>query len=120
MSKFLKLFSIILIVFSLIINFYSVYASDINMNLTADNSTASTSNDASANKTATNETATDGQPITSQEPTTSASLDDTIAPASITSATEDGFGLSNILNVLLITVGIILILLAIAIIIRLK
>ena len=47
-------------------------------------------------------------------------MDSITSPVSVGSIEEEGLGLSNILSILLITVGVVLILLAIAIIIRLK
>lgn len=44
----------------------------------------------------------------------------TLQPSTVTSTPESGLSVTNIINILLITVGVILILLAIAIIIRLK
>lgn len=45
---------------------------------------------------------------------------DTLTPSGISSASESGLGVTNIINILLITVGVIIIALAIAILIRLK
>ena len=87
MSKSVKIFSIILILFSLFINFYGVYATtDINMNL-------ETNNSANSDSVNTNT--------------------DTYTPPS-------NIGVIEVLNILLITVGLVLILLGIAIITRLK
>lgn len=107
MQKFIKIFSIILIIFSIFISFYSVHASDIDMNLVANEDTEDTN---SITDDATNNTQTQ----------LSSNSDSITPPSSVGAITEDGLGLSNILSILLITVGVILILLAIAIIIRLK
>lgn len=113
MLKSIKFFAIILIIFSMFISFYSVYASSIDMNLV--------SNETSDQNTIDNET-TDNTNIDdnigSQVP--SESGDEIVPPSSVGATAEDGLGLTNILNILLITVGVILILLSIAIIIRLK
>lgn len=113
MSKFIKVFSIILIIFSLCVSFYSVYAtSDINMNLE--------SNETIQNQLIGNNTddVTDNlTDIETQSPTTA---DTYTPPTSVGIIAEEGLTLSNILSILLITVGVVLILLAIAIIIRLK
>lgn len=45
---------------------------------------------------------------------------ETVQPSGISTSSESGLGVSGIINILLITVGVVLILLAIAIIIRLK
>ncbi len=111
MSKSIKFFSVILIIFSMFISFYGVvHASNINMNLVA-------------NETATNEdenAIVDNNPIDASESQTSTSADEIIPPSSVSATVEEGLGLANILSILLITVGVILILLSIAIIIRLK
>lgn len=110
MLKTIKILSIILITFSLILSFYSVYASDINMNLI---SNETITNEQVSNDT-TNDTIPDDQP---QLPSDSDSI---TPPSGVGAVAEEGLGFSNILSILLITVGVILILLAIAIIIRLK
>lgn len=105
MSKSIKIFSIILIIFSIFISFYSVHATDINMNLIPNETTEDTNS-------IIDDTTTDTQPELSSDSIT--------PPSSVGAITEEGLGLSNILSILLITVGVVLILLAIAIIIRLK
>lgn len=112
MSKSIKFFSIILIIFSIFISFYSVYASNIDMNLVP-------------NETVANESVSDENAITddnfiedTQTPTDTAG--EITPPFSVSATAEEGLGLTNILSILLITVGIILIFLSIAIIIRLK
>lgn len=103
MSKFIRIFSIVLIIFSLVVNFYSIYASSINMNLATDvdNPIEDISEDTN-----------------NMAPSTT--TNDEVSPSSVGSISEEGLGLSNILSILLITIGVVLILLAIAIIIRLK
>lgn len=110
MSKSIKIFSIFLIIFSIFISFYSVYASDINMNLVSDETTENEAIEDS-------NSAVDDTTIDTQLPSDSDSI---TPPFSVGAVVEEGLGLSNILSILLITVGVILILLAIAIIIRLK
>ena len=112
MSNSIRILSIILITFSLIINFYSVYASDVNMNLVADEEMLvnETQNGISLISGADSNTKT-------QLPSDAESI---ASPSSVGAVAEEGLGLSNILSILLITVGVVLILLAIAIIIRLK
>lgn len=97
MSKSIKIFSIILIIFSLLISFYGVYATtDINMNLESD------------------------EIIDDAETQISTDADTYTPPTSVGAVAEEGLTFSNILSILLITVGVVLILLSIAIIIRLK
>lgn len=102
MSKFLRVFSMILIIFSLFINFYGVtFASDINMNLTENEQVESPENNVES----------DLSPLPDSS--------DIIA-SGVNATADEGLGLTNILSILLITIGVILILLSIAIIIRLK
>ena len=115
MSKSIKIFSIILIIFSLFISFYGVYATtDINMNLE--------SNEPSQNEITEGNTIADSiiDNTIADEETQTTTQDTLTPPTSVGAITEEGLTLSNILSILLITVGVVLILLAIAIIIRLK
>lgn len=116
MSKSIKFFPILLILFSLILSFYSViYASNINMNLASGNSISGNIFQ-NANDTLTKENIANDLTANLIEE----SPIQTSAPSSVTATAEEGLGLSNVLSIILITVGIVLILLAIAIIIRLK
>lgn len=113
MSKSIKFFPILLISFSLILSFYSViYASNINMNLASENSVSENVTN-TVNNSLVDENITDDlvDNVSQAEVTT---------PSSVTATTEEGLGLSNVLSIILITVGVVLILLAVAIIIRLK
>ena len=113
MSKSIKFFPILLIAFSLILSFYSViYASNINMNLASENSVSENVTN-TVNNSLVDENITDDlvDNVSEAEVTT---------PSSVTATTEEGLGLSNVLSIILITVGVVLILLAVAIIIRLK
>ncbi len=113
MSKSIKFFPILLIAFSLILSFYSViYASNINMNLASENSVSENVTN-TVNNSLVDENITDDlvENVSQAEVTT---------PSSVTATTEEGLGLSNVLSIILITVGVVLILLAVAIIIRLK
>lgn len=106
MSKSIKFFSIILIFFSIFISFYGVaHASDIDMNLVADQTSEESISDENA---------------TTEDIQNSTDTGTVIPQTGVSATTEEGLGLSNILNILLITVGVVLILLSIAIIIRLK
>ena len=64
-------------------------------------------------------TVDDGSVANTEDPFTNVNAE-TLQPGGITTSAESGLGVTNIINILLITVGVILILLAIAIIIRLK
>lgn len=108
MSKSIKFFAMILIIFSMLISFYSVYATSIDMNLVA--------NDTVDENTVVSDNAVNDD-ISSQMPNNSGEI---TSPSSVSATQEEGLGFTNILNILLITVGVILILLSIAIIIRLK
>ena len=113
MSKSIKFFPILLIAFSLILSFYSViYASNINMNLASENSVSENVTN-TVNNSLVDENITDDlvDNVSQAEVTT---------PSSVTATAEEGLGLSNVLSIILITVGVVLILLAVAIIIRLK
>lgn len=111
MSKPIKFFSMILIIFSILISFYGVvHASDINMNLVENGTENEIMNDENA--------IVDDNPVDDTQITTD--IDTITPPSSVGTTAEEGLGLTNVLNILLITVGVVLILLAIAIIIRLK
>ena len=113
MSKSIKFFPILLIAFSLILSFYSViYASNINMNLASENSVSKNVTD-TVNNSLVDENITD-------DLVENVSQAGVTTPSSVTATTEEGLGLSNVLSIILITVGVVLILLAVAIIIRLK
>lgn len=112
MSKFIRVFSVVLIIFALAVNAYSIYASDIDMNLAA-NTANSTGNAVTDNSDTTSQNVDDPQ-------TSEGTTNDEVAASSVGTISEEDLGLSNVLSILLITVGVVLILLAIAIIIRLK
>lgn len=103
-----KIVSILGFVFLLLvlINSFVYAADDINMNLTTNNFTS--------NETGTNTSVPAPTTNTSTNNSTSANI------SSITSLPEASLGLSNILNILLVVVGVLLVLLSIAILIRLK
>lgn len=107
MSKFLKI-SIILFIILLFISSFS-YATDINMNLTVPETNSEDSN-VTANEV-------DDQNLIS---TPNDPLSGSMSPTDVSSISEENMSFSNILNILIITVGVIIILLAIAILIRLK
>ena len=119
MLKNVKIISI-LVVILLLVGSLSVFATDINMNLTSgnvQNSTNTLSNTTVTTNTVTNEATTN----TTSNVTISSPVDysqQTTTVTSTTSVQDEGLGIANILNILLIVVGFVLILLGIAIIIR--
>ena len=110
MLKILK--SSIALIAILMVSSISIFATDINMNLQA--------NETSENETVSNEIAN----ATNNVDNTANFVDDGISgesvPSGVSSIAQENMSFSNILNILIITVGVILILLAIAILIRLK
>ena len=103
-----------------------VLATDINMNLSNQNDTLIDGNAVDSNSTDSNELINDTSSDVTNETTNTVdtfqqdSLSGTVAPSSVSSIAQENMSFSNILNILMITVGVILILLAIAILIRLK
>lgn len=126
MIKSLKIFKTILaiIIFLFVLLFgTNIYAVDIDMNLT--NIDTLSNNDVSNSNTNTNTSAntSSNKTNTSTNSTTNTSSNTTNTSATVSSVSslpESELGLTNILNILLITVGFILILLAIAILIKLR
>lgn len=131
-SKFIILTTII----TLILGFNFCYAVDLNLtddliddfssnNVTQNTNNTNTSDVSTTNNTNSN-TNTDNTNNTNSNITSNTNSSTTSGNASSTSATvtnslpESDLGLSNILNILLIVIGILLVLLSIAILIRLK
>lgn len=102
-----------------------VLATDINMNLPSDDSLVTYENGTETNNM---DDSTNGNientDASSNSITDAGQIQDdiggTTAPSGVSSIAQENMSFSNILNILLITVGVILILLAIAILIRLK
>lgn len=118
MNKTLKIISTTIILS--ILSFYflcntSLAAIDMNLasNLT-DNTTNTTNNQDSLNNESTNSSTNNSTLANTSTNTSSATV------STLSSLPESELGLTNILNILLITVGVILILLGIAIIIKIK
>ena len=134
-QKIWKILFILLVILSL--GFSYVYATDVNMNLpgvntdipnnTPDTNTNTpdtnpsdqTQVDNTQNTTSNDQTNADVPPSNTSSPM-NVIENENIPSSTVSSAPENGLGLSNIINILLITVGVIIILLAIAIMIRLK
>lgn len=77
-------------------------AEDINLNLNSNNQSSSSSNNTNINTTQ------------------NTSYNSSYTPTAVISNTDEDFGLSSILNIMLVVIGILLVLLAIAILIRLN
>ena len=102
-----------------------VFATDINMNLPSDDNLVTYENGTDTSNIDNNVSNEISNTDTSSNSITDASQiqDDvggTAAPSGVSSIAQENMSFSNILNILLIAVGVILILLAIAILIRLK
>ncbi len=114
MSKSLSILAILCIVFMLLIPHF-VEATSVNMNLTSPNGNNSISNTSVDSSINTNTQST-SENLTSQgdysNPSTTLS--------SLNTSYDSGLDLGNVLNIILIVIGILLVLLGIAIIIRLK
>lgn len=110
MSKIFKIsitFIAILMLFSI-----SVFATDINMNLQTDETNTA--------ETTSNEIAEDSNNVDDISDVVDDGIGGEAAPSGVSSIAQENMSFSNILNILIITVGVILILLAIAILIRLN
>lgn len=122
MNKKIFVFSLIFIFLLTFISFS--YATDVVMNLNSTNSTSNQSTGTSNTNTDTNTSNTDEVDNTIYSPEPTASLDEDVEEPITTSTDnyEDSGELSvtNMINIILIVVGVVLILLGIAIIIRLK
>lgn len=128
-KKIFKIVSILVVL--LLFSFSYVLATDINLNLPG----VYTNIDTSANNTGLDQNMIDDQTQVGNNLTNQNTIDDTdvddvvddlyndsevLAPSTMNSSSQAGLTTSDIINILLITVGVILILLAIAIMIRLK
>lgn len=112
MLKFSKIF--ILLIILMLLCSVTVFATEIDMNLQADTD---------EENTVEINTTDDDTTINDTLPASTSSDDDlsgSAAPSSVSSIAQENMSFSNILNILVITVGVIIILLAIAILIRLK
>lgn len=116
-----KIFILLILLFIFVLN--PVFAAnDIDMNLSSDNTATSDANNSSTNTT----TNTDTNNATNESSTnTQTNSSNSISNSNYSSTVgsylpEAELGLNNILNILLIVVGVLLILLSIAILIRLK
>ena len=125
MSKIFKTFIILfIIIFS---TTTLVFATDINMNLESQSQTDSNSTDINSTDNAnsienTNTTDTNVENTNDilDENFQQDNIGGSVAPSGVSSIAQENMSFSNVLSILVITVGVILILLAIAILIRLK
>ena len=123
-KKSLKIMFILFLIFGFCISY--VQASDVNLNLpgTTTNQTDTNNN---GNQNVANQVGNE-ENATTDDLNQEANFDSPLSPpetenlqsSGINTTSESGLGINGIINILLITVGVILILLAIAIIIRLK
>ena len=112
MQRFFKIF-----IFGIIIMMFlsiTVFSAEIDMNLVSDEGNESASN---STVNVTTESELPGGDLAS---TSSGDIEGSAAPSGVSSIAQENMSFSNILNILVITVGVIIILLAIAILIRLK
>ena len=107
MLKIIKIFILAFIISLFSYNY--VYAMDINMNLSNNNSSTNSSSIQRTNTTINNTTNNNSYLPVSDD-----------YSVSLSSMPEEDLGFTNILNIILIVVGILLVLLGIAIMIRLK
>lgn len=131
-QKILKIIFILVILLSLCISYVSATGIDLNLPGTNPDPNQTTSNDIlnnADNESNITTTPDDIQNDTENNLTNEAPINDPFANnipstenlgATNISSQETGLGITNIINILLITVGVIIILLAIAIILRLK
>lgn len=125
-----KILAIIIILFFIFST--TALATDINMNLPVDESTTeeATNTEGTDTNVDNTNTVTDGEQDSNQvtdltdsgttEGLVQNDIGGTAAPSGVSSIAQENMSFSNILNILVITVGVILILLAIAILIRLR
>lgn len=125
MNKFLKI-SVTFLLFIFIFFVENAYAANVDLNLASNlvdtNTNSNVSNTNIISNTISNDTSSNTSANTNAISGTSDSTTEsgTATFSNVSSLPESELGLTNILNILLITVGVVLILLSIAILIRLK
>lgn len=117
MSKSIQIIAIFCIIFMLFMSVF-VQATDVNMNLTADD--ISTATNDLTNTATTQNTVNDGQSTNTLTPDETNYSNDSATISTLNELPEANLGLGNVLNIILIVIGVLLILLGIAIIIRLN
>lgn len=123
MSKIFKTLIILFIILFSATNL--VLATDINMNLENPSQTDTNSEETNVTDTNNPDNTNDLNSVTdtntiADENFEQDNIGGPVAPSGVSSIAQENMSFSNVLNILVITVGVILILLAIAIIIRLK
>ena len=119
----LKIFKTIIIFFIILILSTSfVFATEIDMNLQnpADGNTSNVETSNTINNTGTDSTSPSDDTTMPDDDFEQDAIGGSVAPSGVSSIAQENMSFSNVLNILIITVGVILILLAIAILIRLK
>lgn len=118
-NKFVYLLSFVVATFLFLSS--TVFATDIDMNLQPNNnSTGYSSQENSIDDEDDYDNTLNNSVQSNNSVGTDNSIDQSTTVKSVSSVAEESFGLSQILNILLIVVGVVLILLAIAILIRLN
>ena len=118
-----KIFKTLIFLFIIIFSISTlVFATDINMNLENPNENPVDANAIDSNSMDTNsiDNVSDTNTVENMDEFEQDTISGTAAPSGVSSIAQENMSFSNILNILVITVGVILILLAIAILIRLK
>ena len=121
-----KIFKTLIILFIILFSATTlVLATDINMNLENPSQTDTNSEETNVTDTNNPDNTNDLNSVTdtntiADENFEQDNIGGPVAPSGVSSITQENMSFSNVLNILVITVGVILILLAIAIIIRLK
>lgn len=120
--KFILPVLLIALIFTIVISKPSFAAIDLNINSNTSNTQASNSESSSSTTNTNLQTQYGNELDTTTATDTTSSFSDSSAAqvSSLSSLPESSLGLSNVLSILLIAVGVILILLGIAVLIRLK
>ncbi len=118
MSKLFRNITIFMIIFMLFMPVF-VQATDVNMNLASNTSVDNTS---IQNTVSTEQPSTENQQTTTDmlSPTGTNYASSSSTVSTLNQLPEAGLGLTNVVNIILIVIGVLLILLGIAILIRLK
>lgn len=127
LKKLLK--TVLMLAIILLFGISYVFATDINLNLPSIDANAETNQNSDTTNTESNQNMIDNQTAVNENVVDNTTINstydtlrdyETLQPASVNSTVQTGLTTSDIINILLITVGVILILLAIAIMIRLR
>lgn len=119
MSKLLKVFLVSTVLFLIIFNFNSVFAIPVDLNLSANNVVSNVTNNSSNNSTTNTNTNLNNSTNTVSNTTTDSTSTTTTVSSSLGASSFD-LKLTNILSIFIIVIGVLLILLGFAILIRLN